>query len=192
MAKDVLLLDMDGPIAHFDQAFFNLCDEQQVVLNCTLETQVHRFGTDHIEDKKLRSKMRRHIYETRWFLDLPVVEGAQEGVRRLQEHFDVWLCTKPLEENKNCRDDKAAWVERHFGRNLVNQLIITPDKTKVVGVALLDDAIKIDWIGKGVWQPVIYRTPWNQQGSVWENLPHWDWNDDIDDLKEIIYGSIHG
>lgn len=185
--RDVLLLDMDGPIANFDLAFFNYCEQEGIKVDCTIETQVHRFGTDHIKDKGLRGRVRRNIYETRWFLDLPVVEGAQDGVRRLQEYFDVWLCTKPLEENKNCRDDKAAWVETNFGRDLVNQLIITPNKTLINGVALLDDAIKPEWIGQGTWKPVIFTTPWNQAGSVWESYPHWSWEDDIDDLIGIIY-----
>lgn len=186
--KPVFLLDMDGPIAHFDLAFFDLCDRQDIPVNCTLETQVHRFGTDHIEDKGLRNWVRRHIYNSRWFLDLTVVPGAQEGVRRLQEHFDVWLCTKPLEENKNCRDDKAAWVEKHFGRDLVRKLIITPDKTLVNGIALLDDAIKPEWMEAGTWKGIVFTTPWNQEGSVWEHYPHWCWEDDINDLLEIVYG----
>lgn len=185
--KDVLLLDMDGPVANFDLAFFMHCEKLGIPINCTPETQRHRFGTDHIEDKSLRWKARKSIYESRWFLDLPVVEGSQEGVRALQRHFDVWFCTKPLEENKNCRDDKAAWVERHFGKDLVRQLIITPDKTLVNGVALLDDAIKLDWIDRGPWKPVIFRTAWNQEGSQWEHLPHWDWNDGVDSLLELIY-----
>lgn len=188
--KPVFLLDMDGPIADFDNAFFAICEDMGIPLDCTPETQVHRFGSDHIVDRGLRGKARKHIYTSRWFRDLPVVEGAQEGVRRLQEYFDVWLCTKPLEENLNCRDDKAAWVEEHFGKELVRQLIITPDKTLVHGVALLDDAIKIEWMGKGTWKPVIFTRPWNQAGSVWEDYPHWDWNDNVEELLEIIYGHI--
>lgn len=186
--KPRLLLDMDGPIADFDKAFFNLCGEYGFELDCTPETQVHRFGSDHIADKKARREARELIYRTRWFRDLPVVEGALEGVRRLQEEFDVWVCTKPLEENKRCRDDKGAWIRKHFGRDLERQLVITPDKTIVDGVILLDDAIKLDWIGKGSWKSVIFRTVWNQEGSIWEDLPHWDWNDDVRELVDIHNG----
>lgn len=171
-----ILVDQDGPLAGFDRKFFAECDRNGWHLDCTLDGQRHRFATDHVIDREHRKAARDLVDSTRWFLDLPVVEGAVEGLDRLAEIADVWIVTKPLEANPWCRDDKAAWVRRHFGTDWEHRLVITPDKSIVSGDILLDDAPKLDWLPNAEWNPVIYSTPWNGAGSKWAGLPHWSWD----------------
>ena len=184
MPKPTLLLDMDGPMADFDLAIWTnlrpIYDLQFDIPN--LAAQRHRFLTDHL-DKFDASLLRYHIdTDPHWFSHLPVTHGAVEGVSRLEERFDVWVCTKPLEVNPGCRDGKQRWIDRHFP-TLSKKLIMAPDKSMIHGAVLLDDAPKLAWIDDNQpWRPMVYRLPWNGPDSVWGHLPRWDWTDDVDVL----------
>lgn len=185
--KPIILVDQDGPLADFDRQFFQVCREQGWELDATLETQRHRYATDHILNKQERAAARAYVNShPRWFHDLPVVAGAKEGLAQLAERYEVWICTKPLEANKACRDGKAEWVRRHLGEEWERRLIITPDKSLVNGVILLDDAPNPEWFDRAAWKPVVFRTPWNGDNSKWEGLPSWTWQDDPADFDYLV------
>ncbi len=185
MTEDlILLLDQDGPLASFDEAAFAACEREGWGVDCTLITQQHRFMTDHMPDDDHRTLLRKIIDEPGWFRNLPVVEGAREGLKELAEHFEVWICTKPLESSAVCRDDKAAWLVEHFGREWERRMIPAPDKSMVRGHILLDDAPNLEEIQRALWLPIVFPMSWNQQGSDWEGLPCWTWGDDPERLVQ--------
>lgn len=181
-----LLLDMDGVIADFDDHYWNQCLAAELEFDIDHPSkQTKRWFTDHVR-KDHQKKARALTHGQGWYRSLPVVPGSQEGVEALfQAGVDVWLCTKPLENNPWCRDEKYAWVMEHFP-HLGRKLIITPDKRKIRGDILLDDAPKIEWCEdpNTEWTPVIYSRPFNGKGSEWEEFPHYSWDQDI----EILIG----
>lgn len=181
-----LLIDLDGPFAAFDEAFWALCAEHGIEMDCTLEQQRHRFGTDHIPDKAARQRARDLVNTSGWFRDLPVVDGAVHDTLELAEFCDVWLCTKPLEDNPTCRDEKAAWVVEHLGDEWKRKLIIAPDKSMVRGTTLLDDAPAIEWLDRALWNPIIFKMPWNGHGSKWQGLPRWTWGEPYANLLHRV------
>ena len=182
--KPVLLLDMDGPLANFDLAFYQFVKRMRYTLDIESldDPNRQRFMTQNMPLASERQAARREVDTSRWFLHLPVVPEAIEGVRELEQHFDVWVCTKPLEANRHCRDDKAAWL-RGFFPQLENKLIIAPTKSLVHGAILLDDAPKHDCLARASWSPVLFPDVFNiQPGCGWEHLPRWKWGDPIRDL----------
>lgn len=179
MSPPVVLVDMDGPLADFDALFFERCAENRWPMDCTLADQRHRFATDHIPNKIHRAAAREMVNTPEWFADLPVTGGAQEGLQHLAEHAEVWICTNPLEANPSCRDEKAAWLVKHFSSEWERRLIITPDKSMVRGDVLLDDAPYLDWFERALWRTVIFPTPWNGAGSKWEGHDRWSWCDPV-------------
>lgn len=182
-SRPVILCDQDGVLADFDLRFHEACMEHAWTWDCDgPDTQRHRFGTDHIIDPRHRKLARRHVDTSRWFLDLPVIEGAIEGMHELARHAEVWIATKPLESNPYCRDDKAAWVRRHLGEEWERRMFIAPDKSVLNGTLLLDDAHKPDWCKRASWSPVVFARPWNGEGSKWEGWPRWTWGDGVDAL----------
>ena len=194
----VILVDCDGPLAAFDDKFYELCAASGYELHggdvhrdakCT----EHRFLTDCIAERVHRDAARDHVNGTRWFRDLPVVEGAVEGLSALLGHpdvDDVFICTKPLEADPHCWSDKAAWVRHHFGEDWLRRLVITPDKSAVRGHVLLDDAPKPEWFPRAEWTPVIYPTSWNAPFGPFSTKTRvdyndrWDWGDSIELLVE--------
>lgn len=185
MKRPIVLVDQDGPLADFDARFWDVVEERGYLADADRHTQTARFATDHLVHEHHKVHVRRTINTTRWFAELPPIEGAAEGMNALAEHAEVWICTKPLEANETCRDDKAGWVREHLGRGWEDRLIIAPDKSLVHGAILLDDAIKLRWLPRATWQPVVFRKGWNREGSVWSHLPSWDWSQPIDQLLEL-------
>lgn len=186
MTRPVVLVDMDGPLADFEGAFYDLCADQAMPMHAgrvhkRLPCRKHRFLTDCLtsQDKKFA----RYVIENSdWFRHLDVTPGAIQGINELAEHVDVWICTKPLEANARCRDDKAAWIRDHLGTDWEHRLILAPDKSMIRGDLLLDDAPKRLWLTDATWKPVMFTMPWNQAGSAWDEIPHWTWGDPVDEL----------
>lgn len=195
--KPILLLDMDGPLADFDRAAWEWGHSSGLMFDIeSLADQRHRFLTDHVVGcghpgttrpcPHGAGHMRRHIHQDEtWFRDLPVTPGAIQGVAQLEAIFDVWVCTKPLEANPGCRDGKQAWIDKHFP-SLSRKLVMAPDKSMVVGAVLLDDAPKPQWVDVAHWEPVVFSTPWNGEGSRWEVYPHWTWGDPLAVLTDRV------
>jgi 5'-nucleotidase len=186
-------MDMDGPLAAFDDRIYELAPQEGFGWKfiCSTPCVEHRFATDCVSREDAKD-MRQFINNSRWFRALEPVDGCIDGMNELAKHADVWICTKPLEANVHCRDDKAEWVRKYLGARWERRLIITPDKSLVFGAALVDDAIKPEWMPQAFWSPVVYRMPWNQEGSVWADLPHWEWSDGVDRLMELVEVGVDG
>lgn len=189
MSRPVLLLDMDGPLADFDAACFHLIETNgwEVDFDHLDDPRRERFMTANMPNRR-EAMMLRHTIDTDpdWFENLPVTVGAtEERVAELMGNFDVWVCTKPLEKNPTCRDDKGRWLRRYFP-DLEHKLIIAPDKSRVSGDILLDDAPKLEWIDRADWVPVIFPEPYNQRGGRLAQLPTWTWGDPVESLFEVL------
>lgn len=55
------------------------------------------------------------------------------------EIFEVYILTAPSIKNPMCYTEKRLWIEDHFGLNMVNRLIISPNKGLNKGDYLIDD-----------------------------------------------------
>lgn len=178
-----ILVDMDGVVADFDKALWDAAAERgwELSINDRSE-QRHYYMSEHFVQKWQIKSMLRLIERTNFFKHLPEVPGAVDGVNALvAAGHDVWFCTKPLEANPHCRDDKAYWIRKRWPE-LESKLIITPNKSLIRGDILLDDAINPDWAAEAEWAPVLFRQPYNGPGTKWEAWPKWDWQDGIDAL----------
>lgn len=177
-----LLLDMDGVIANFDEKTYSRASAEGHQFDIAHpREQTMRYVTDHVVPHQ-RNAVRQMTYEAGFFRSFPVMEGAQAGVEALlSKGVDIWVCTKPLERNPTCRDEKGAWLKEHFPM-LEKKLIIAPDKSLIKGAILLDDAPKIEWIPHAEWYPVVFTRSFNGVGSAWEEYEHWCWQDDVDVL----------
>jgi 5'-nucleotidase len=184
--RPTLLLDMDGPLANFDSAFWELCHGHgwEMDIDGPAAPGVARFMSDNVVRPADRKASRRSVAQSGWFRSLPVVDGAIDGVEDLNSHFDIWVCTKPLEANPTCRDEKAAWLAEHIPW-LEKRLIICPQKSLCTGAILLDDAPSLRCMAVADWSPVIFPAPYNGATSKWGHLPRWEWGDDASRLLEL-------
>ena len=111
MKKKILFIDMDGTIADFAAGV----------------------GREvGIEEKP------KECLEKGFYRNLPVIEGAQEGISELEKYFDVYIATKPKKENPYCLEEKMEWIREHFP-SLSKKVFFTPDKRLLKGDILIDD-----------------------------------------------------
>lgn len=77
-----------------------------------------------------------------FFLDLKPLDFAIEGVKTLQTKYDVWILTRPSIKNTHCYTEKAEWIKKYFGEDMLNRMVLCPDKSLVKGDFLIDDDVK--------------------------------------------------
>jgi 5'(3')-deoxyribonucleotidase len=74
-----------------------------------------------------------------FFLDLEPLEGAIEGMKNLQTKYTVYILTRPSIKNTHCYTEKAEWIKKYLGEEMLERMILCPDKSLVKGDYLVDD-----------------------------------------------------
>jgi 5'(3')-deoxyribonucleotidase len=74
-----------------------------------------------------------------FFLDLEPLEGAIEGMKTLQTKYKVYILTRPSIKNTHCYTEKADWIKKYLGEEMLERMILCPDKSLVKGDFLIDD-----------------------------------------------------
>jgi len=113
MKKKILYCDMDGV----------LCDYFRAARKAIIDNPTQRYP------------------QSQWgfFLKLAEIPGAVEGIRKLQEKYDVWILTRPSFKNVNCFTEKAQWILDHYDFQLLEKTIMCGDKSLLKGEYLIDD-----------------------------------------------------
>ena len=111
MKKLRIYIDMDGVIANFDKASKNL-----------------PIG---------KRKNRPDLWVDYRYLDL--IEGAEEAVKYLNKHHEVFIASTPPWSRIQVWADKRAWLEQWFP-DLKRKLILTHRKDLLIGDILIDDS----------------------------------------------------
>lgn len=109
-----LYIDMDGVLANFIGSF-----------------------------KKHYNPQTNKFPQSNWgfFANLDPIENGVETVKKLMEHYDVWILTRASYMNPLCYTEKRIWIEKYFGLEFCNKLIICPNKSLVKGDYLIDDCL---------------------------------------------------
>lgn len=113
MKKKRLYVDMDGVLCDFAGAF----------------------KKEHSDTVKFP--------QSRWgfFTNLEPLPNAIYFVKELMKTHDVWILTRPSYKNALCYTEKRLWIEKYFGLEFCQKLIICSDKSLVKGDYLVDDSI---------------------------------------------------
>lgn len=118
MKKNKVFIDMDGTLCSFQKSY----DE---------------WKREHPEITYPQSQFG-------FFSNLEPIEDAIDAFKELQKHFEVYILTRPSIYNLMCYTEKADWVKRHLGFEVLENLIIACDKSIVKGenAYLIDDDIQ--------------------------------------------------
>lgn len=78
-----------------------------------------------------------------FFSNLEPIPGAIEGYNKLKENFDVYILTRPSIYNLMCYTEKADWIKRYLGFHVLENMILSCDKSLIIGKGnyLIDDDI---------------------------------------------------
>ncbi|XP_043439269.1 5'(3')-deoxyribonucleotidase, mitochondrial isoform X1 [Prionailurus viverrinus] len=169
-----VLVDMDGVLADFEGGFLRkfrarFPDQPYIALEDRrgfwLSEQYGRLQPG-LSEKAIS------IWESEnFFLDLEPLPGAVEAVKQMAnlENTDVFICTSPIKMYKYCPYEKYAWVEKHFGPDFLDQIVLATDKTVVSADLLIDDRPDITgkWPAAGAeptpsWEHILFTACHNR------------------------------
>ncbi|XP_018414079.1 PREDICTED: 5'(3')-deoxyribonucleotidase, mitochondrial-like [Nanorana parkeri] len=111
---------------------------------------------------------------------------------------DVFICTSPIKRYKYCPYEKYAWVEKHFGHEFLEQIILTRDKTVVSADLLIDD--RPDITGAEAiprWEHILFTACHNHHlgsSSPLRRLQSWrdDWKGILDSKRSQLFEGCKG
>ncbi|XP_028910590.1 5'(3')-deoxyribonucleotidase, mitochondrial [Ornithorhynchus anatinus] len=163
-----VLLDMDGVLADFEGGFLRKFrarypDNPFVPLEDRrgfwVSEQYGRLRPD-LSEKAIS------IWESKnFFMDLDPLPGAVEAVKEMAnlENTDVFICTSPIKKYQYCPYEKYAWVEKHFGHEFLEQIVLTQDKTVISADLLIDDRPDITGAEPNpIWEHILFTACHNK------------------------------
>jgi 5'-nucleotidase len=114
-----------------------------------------------------------------FYRNLPAVNGAVEALNEmLDSGVDVWICTSPLSEFRNCVLEKYDWVHKHLGQRFVDRMIMCRQKAYVRGGFLIDDLPdpRRECALMPEWNHIVFDAPYNRGASPKLRIEKWrDW-----------------
>lgn len=170
----LILLDQDGVLADFEEGFRSSWSELLTSFPAVPLGSRRTFRVRDDYPQRLRGQVDA-IYQARGFYrGLPPISGAIEGVRAmLAAGHDVRICTSPLDLYSHCVLEKYEWVEHHLGMDFVRRMIVTKDKSVVLGDVLIDDNPDVSRTRPPVWRHVLFDQPYNRAAAspriTWAN-----------------------
>ncbi|XP_019615097.1 PREDICTED: 5'(3')-deoxyribonucleotidase, cytosolic type-like [Branchiostoma belcheri] len=194
-----VLLDMDGVLADFEGQFLkNFREKYPQDPFVPLEDRSGFYVTKqyYALGQDIGTKAFGIYEEKGFFLSLQPIEGAIEAAREMadMEGVDVYICTSPIKKYTHCVVEKYQWLDKHLGKEWMERMILTRDKTVINGDLLIDDKPNITGgMSPPQWQHVLF-TSWHnrdvtlQGGQVrldgW--LPHSGWRDILERKRQEI------
>lgn len=162
--KPTLLLDCDGILANFIEACLAL-----------LAVRTGRkYAHDVIKtwdvfdslptDKHLRPVIYDELKRPNGCLNIPVYPGAQAGVAKLREHFEVVIVTSPFVGAPTWMSERETWLKRHFDIGHKN-IIHTHQKHRILGDVFIDDKVEHVEQWTKQWQRL---TPTPVAAALWD------------------------
>ncbi|XP_069761690.1 5'(3')-deoxyribonucleotidase, mitochondrial-like isoform X2 [Narcine bancroftii] len=139
-----VLLDMDGVLADFEGGFLRKYKDTYPAEPC-VELADRRGFWVSAQYGQLQADLCEKaisIWESKnFFIELDPLPGAVEAVKEManMKNTDVFICTSPIKKYDHCPFEKYAWVEKHLGKEFLELMVLTRDKTLILGNVLIDD-----------------------------------------------------
>lgn len=170
-----ILVDMDGVLADFEGRFLEIWRAQYPDKEFIHKEQR---TTPYLIDQyppEYRDLILRIYLTPGFFRSLPPIPGGREALAEIRRAgIEVFICTTPFVQYRHGVVEKFEWVENHLGREWIERIILTFDKTLVLGDYLIDDMPSVTGAEKPAWEHIIYDSPQNASATsekrlTWEN-----------------------
>lgn len=162
-----IAIDMDEVLADPIHKFIQLYNrDHQVPLDLLIKpgTEIFQNVPDEINNKWFD-----YINEKGFFRDLPVIEGAVDAVKQLQQKYDVYIVSAAM-EFRNSLEDKLDWLGEYFPFIDWKHIIFCGEKIVNVDI-MIDDRIKNFSGFNG--RSLLFTSPHNLLISEYERVDNW-------------------
>lgn len=171
----IILLDMDGVLANFEQGLLQAFQTHYPSRPCIPLGDRRGFYAHEQYPKEDRKRITQLITAKGFFRNLPPIQGAIEACQALfASQHEIFFCTSPISRYQHCVLEKYQWIEAHLGFDYTKRMILTKDKTVIHGDILIDDRPQIHGVHSPSWEHVLYAQPYNKdvhdkRRLTWEN-----------------------
>lgn len=129
-----IAIDMDNVIADITTAFLD-SHERETGVRVTQEDINGKVELDAFPN------IRKWIYTEGYFRNLPVIADSQRVVKRLMEHYDIFIVSAATEFPLSLYE-KMMWLEEHFPFIGWQKVCLCGSKTIIKADILIDDHFK--------------------------------------------------
>lgn len=186
MRRPLVLLDCDGILADF-VGWFLLKIEQELRVSYHRE-DVLKFDFSNLPGWDGIKREAWDLCRAPGFArNIPVLDGAKDGVRRLQELADVEICTSPMYKSSSWTSERDEWIERHF--NISHRDIHhVRKKFRVPADFLIDDSGEnCDAYGiAAAGTPLLWDRPYNK---TFDHIRVYNWDDVINKVECLTWNT---
>lgn len=133
VGRKTLFVDLDGVVADFDSG---------------AEKWGRGIGITGEEFKEKKMYRQKHFY-----LDLELMPGAKETIKKLDEKYEIVFLSAPSWGNVDSFTEKRLWIEKYFGDWGKKRMDLSFRKGHYMGHYLIDDRLKYgagDFIGEHI------------------------------------------
>ncbi len=143
--KPVVLLDCDGPLADFGQAYLDALWVETGASHSPRE--VDRWDMHNCEFfvelsqrfEHLRRRVDAHVIKPGFCDGIDVAHGAKAAVAKLVEVADVYVVTSPWDSSPTWMHERTRWVAKHFPEIGRRRVIHAAQKHLIRGDIFVDD-----------------------------------------------------
>jgi 5'(3')-deoxyribonucleotidase len=123
----------------------------------------------HHLPEEINNKWFDYINEKGFFRDLNPIEGAIEGVKKLQEKYEVYIVSAAM-EFPNSLEDKYYWLADHFPFISWRNIMFCGEKIVNTDI-MIDDRVKnfVDFEGR----TLLFTSPHNLLLTEYERVNNW-------------------
>ena len=162
-----IAIDMDNVIADIETNWINLYEAEfgvRVAKEDLLGIPEDDAFPDPIAARSL-------IYKNGFFRNAPVIEGAQEALLKLHEHYDVFIVSAAM-EFPNSLIEKYDWLNEHFPFISWKNIVFCGDKRVIATDYLIDDHLKNLDFCQGM--PILFTASHNVNVTKHKRVNNWN------------------
>ncbi|MBU5361505.1 5'-3'-deoxyribonucleotidase [Enterococcus raffinosus] len=162
-----IAIDMDEVIADFTAKLLRLYNEKY-------EASYTKADLEGINLRDVRPEhaeaIRAMIREEDYFSDLPVIEGAQEALKKLSEKHELFITTAAMDFPTSF-NAKYEWLQEHFPFIPDTHYVFCGDKSIISADYLIDDHSRHLKSFKG--QGILFAAHHNANESYELKMDNW-------------------
>lgn len=144
--RPIILLDCDGPLADFTQAYLDALCEETGARHSASEVdrwEIHEcpffVELDRQTGGDLRRRVDRRVEKFGFCSRIAVAPGARDAVEKLSELGEIFVVTSPWDLSPTWMHERTHWVAAHFPTIGRRRVIQTAQKHLIRGNVFVDD-----------------------------------------------------
>jgi 5'-nucleotidase len=163
-----ITLDMDDVLADTHGKLIDIALNEFATIHSPQDFQQQALHS--LLHAKQMKKLYTIIKQPGFFVDIPAIEGAVEGVRRLSQYYEIFIATAAM-EFPNSFGEKYDWLAAHFPFIPWTHIVFCGDKSILHSDYLIDDQVKNLVAFKG--KSILYSAPHNLKETNFQRVSNW-------------------